>query len=360
MRYFITHIIPRDLLIKYNVPTAPYNFSTNLISSGVFDKVYSLLPTNIYDYCGPIETPYYTIIYSRIRNKHRIVRFIGAFLEEIRLFKIIKPQSSVWLYNLSFFDVLYVRLLRIFKPSVKIYTIVLDFTPGERGNRFALPLINKSDGMITLSQSSLFTNPNSICLAGIVPETEPKPLQTSPIKREFLISGNLDERISSLTMLLEVFSQIPDCILHITGTPKDKLIVEQYAKKYNNIIFHGMMEFSDYLELVQSVPFVLSTRDPHYPENECNFPSKIIESLLYNRIIISTIAYEQLEKIKYFVVHHDSTEFSNSIKKIVSMNDNELLSFANQSELTKNLFNVDVWSESIQKIENQVSIKNDS
>ena len=297
MRYFITHIIPRDFLIEYNVPTALYNFSFNLISTGVFDKVYSLLPTNVYNYNGPIDNPDFSIIYCRIRNRYRLIRFIGAVIEEIRLFNRIDSNSSVWLYNLGFFDVLYVYLLRVFKPNVRIYPIILDYTPGERGNRFALPLINNSDGMITLSNSNLFNNHNTVCLAGIVPNTSPKPLQGTPIKREFLISGNLDERISSLSMLLDVFSRIPNCVLHITGKPKDRMSVIEYANKYHNIVFHGMMEYEKYLELLQRIPFVLSTRDPRFPENMYNFPSKIIESLLYNRIIISTLEYEQLKQI---------------------------------------------------------------
>ena len=46
-RIFITHIAPKDTVIKYHIPAAPVYFSYNLIAGKMFDKVYSILPANI-------------------------------------------------------------------------------------------------------------------------------------------------------------------------------------------------------------------------------------------------------------------------------------------------------------------------
>ena len=155
-------------------------------------------------------------------------------------------------------------------------------------------------------------------------------------------------------MVLETFSKLPDCDLHITGSKGNEQILQQYAGKYDNIHWHGQLSFNDYLELLHSVTFQLSTRDPQMPENQCNFPSKIMEALFHNRIIISTIQYQQLDGVKYFIVNPGEESFRNSIKKLASLSQTDLLPYANQGELVRNKYGVKVWNDTIRKIENRL------
>ena len=99
--------------------------------------------------------------------------------------------------------------------------------------------------------------------------------------------------------------------------------------------------------------FVLSTRNPESPENQCNFPSKVIESLLHNRIVISTIEYKQLEGVKYFYCTSQMPCLIDSIREIESMPQQVLMKYANQGKKMTEMFNTMVWNETMNKIENR-------
>lgn len=207
-------------------------------------------------------------------------------------------------------------------------------------------------GMIKLADTPLFTIKNSICLPGVVPTDNLQYPKITTLKKEFLISGVLENNIAMLPLLLEVFSQLPDLILHITGKAPDIELIKQYTKKYSNIIYHGCVSYEEYLRILHATPFLLSTRNPTCSENQCNFPSKIIEGLLHNRIIVSTLHYMQLNGIRYMEVPSDKRGLKISLQKIVTMTQPELLSYANQADLVKMRFSCDVWNKAMIAIEN--------
>ena len=144
---------------------------------------------------------------------------------------------------------------------------------------------------------------------------------------------------------------MPECELHITGNKGDKSLLERYSTTYSNIYWHKQLPFEEYLELLHGVTFQLSTRDARYPENQCNFPSKIIEALFHNRIVISTIHYTQIEGINYFEVHSDKDSFIRDVMAIIEMTNDKLLTYANQGERVKAMFGIDVWGKTMKKIE---------
>ena len=347
MRIFVTHILPEHLVAKYGLSFAAYNFSCNLISGGLFDKVYSVLPTFVH---GDIKT-FEGLVYSKVRN-NKVLRCFAPMVENVALFRMLPRKSVVWYYNCTILNALLIILLMLFKPSVKQYMIILDYTPGfDVKGRFFLWLTNKMDGTIRLADSPLFTVKNSICLPGVVPLQVAEYPKVERISPDFLISGVLGENIAMLSMLLEAFSIMPELRLHITGKAPNEKQISQFTKRYPNIIFHGMVAYEEYLRILHSCPFQLSTRNPQMPENQCNFPSKIIEALLHNRIIVSTIHYPQLEGMHYFEVATDTKTFAEDIKRIANMDKGVLLKYANQGEEVKRRFNTDIWCDAMCKIE---------
>jgi hypothetical protein len=100
------------------------------------------------------------------------------------------------------------------------------------------------------------------------------------------------------------------------------------------------------------VTFLLSTRDESYPENQCNFPSKIIETLLHNRIVISTIAYKQLDGINYFKVDSNCDAFKRQVLEICNKPNEVFKQYANQGGVVKKMFSTEVWNKTITEIEN--------
>lgn len=234
---------------------------------------------------------------------------------------------------------------------------MLDFTPGRKGVQFfsdaiEINCINKMHGMIKLADSPLFTVENSVCLPGVVPANGLLYPQVVTVRKEFLISGALGDNIAMLPMLLEVFSRLPDLTLHITGNAPDKDLVEKYTRKFDNILYHGMVSYEEYLHILHETPFLLSTRNPACPENQCNFPSKIIEALLHNRIVISTLHYRQLDGVRYLEVSSDKEGLKVDLQKISATPEAELLLYANQAKTVKERFSCEVWNKAIIKIEN--------
>lgn len=348
-RIFITHIVPKDKILKYNLSVAACNFSHNLIDGITFDKVYSILPTFVH---GRIES-FDGVVYSSLR-KYQVLSKFAPIFENISLFNKIPRNASVWYYNCNILNATLIVLLKLFKPSVKQQMIILDYTPSSKPmEKFFLWLTNCMDGTIRLADSPLFTVKNSVCLPGVVPNNGLQYPEITTINKEFLISGALGDNIAMLPLLLEVFSLLPDYTLHITGKAPNKELVESYSKKHNNIVYHGMVEYEEYLRILHDTPFLLSTRNPLFPENQCNFPSKIIEALLHNRIIISTLHYKQLDGIQYFEVSAEKDGLINDLRNIGLMSQPYLLSYANQAKAVSDRFNCNVWNKWMTTIENQ-------
>lgn len=350
MRYFVCNIVQRNQLVKYHVATAAFNFCEGLIKSSVFDKSYSILPLNISVYDDGLANPDFQIVYSRLR-RIKLFKVFAIIVEQFKLFNKIKRGSDVWLYNSSILNAFLFILLRLFKPSVRIYTIVLDYTPNGESDSHFLPFINHSDGLIKLADSPLFTVKNAVCLPGVVIDTIDAPNVTVGESYDFLISGNIKEEIAMISKLLDVFSLIPQAHLHISGHAQNPELIKEYADKYSNIHYYGMVEYNDFLDLLRRCPFLLSTRDPEEPRNQCNFPSKIMEGLLYNKIIISTIHYPQLDGIDYIEVPSEYSALKDAIERITKMTTSDLQRYANQSEKVKKLFNANVWETHIKTIE---------
>ena len=347
IRIFVTHIAPKNQILKYNLSIAACNFSYNLIEGNIFDNVYSILPTFVK---GEIE-PFDGLVYSRFR-KNRFLFRLAPFVENLSLFCKIPRKASVWYYNCTILNAFLIVLLKLFKPNVRQNLIILDYTPSRKPlERFFLWLANRMDGTIRLANSPLFTCRNSVCLPGVVPLHATEQPKITTIAKTFLISGVLGDNIAMLPMLLDAFSKMPDMQLHITGKAPDMVLLNRYTQWYKNIIYHGLVEYEEYLRILHDTTFLLSTRNPAMPENQCNFPSKIIEALLHNRIVISTIHYEQLEGIHYLEVAADLEKFRMDLSHIAQMSQTELLIYANQADNVRQRFHVGVWKEWMQKIE---------
>jgi len=356
MRIFQTFLLPDDLTAKYKLSFAAANFSRNLMQGGGFDKVYSLMPLTVKGEMPPIADKGYEVVYSNSRKRGSILAKLAIFHEQWKIFKKVNKEDSLWLYNLNVVNSLLFILVKLFKPSVKLYIIVLDFTPAiswREQNYWYLKLINRSDGTIRLANSSLFCVKNTALLPGVVPPADEAYPKIDKLNKEFLLSGVISNVIASTPLVLEAFSQLPDCILHITGNVLEgEDMIKDYAARYPNIKYHGSVSYNDYLDIMYRVTFLLTTRDESYPENQCNFPSKIIEALLHNRIVISTIAYKQLEGIKYFKVDSNCEELKKQVLKICNMSNKNLMQYANQTGIIREMFSTKVWNKIMADIEN--------
>ena len=357
-RIFFTCILPERLIAKHGLSFAACNFSFNLMSGGGFAKVYSTMPLFVSGEMDKeaFEDGRFELVYDKLRKKGGFWQKFAALKEQWTIFREIPKRSSVWFYNLNALNALLFVLLKVFKPSVQLNVIVLDYTPAKswrKQNYWYLKLINSANGRICLANSPLFKQNNSVILPGVVPvQNEELPLVVKPAM-SFLLSGMLLPEIAQLEMVLKTFAELPQYELHITGTKGDEEMLNEYANKYVNIHWHGQIPYKEYLDLLHSVTFLLSTRDPEMPENQCNFPSKIIESLLHNRIIISTIEYKQIDNIKYFKATSQQEFFKQHIDAIAQMSSKFLMEYANQGKKMAEMFSTKVWNETMEMIESK-------
>jgi hypothetical protein len=361
-RVLICPVLPEKVVRKYGASFAANNFCTNLLSKkGLFDKVMVSLPVRPItlkdlEYNNSIIMPAY---FKRFRKSPFLSRL--AFIPESwMMFRQLKNGDSVWFYNLAYTLAPLFILIGVFKRKVKRNIIILDYTPGSRGVRGIIEncllfLLNKADGTICLSPNDIFTSKNTACIAGIVPDQLVESPRISEIKTEFLISGSLVEHISMLhTLLIPTFKILSNYTFHITGQSPNEDLLKREISSTPNIIYHGNISSEQYFRLLHRITFLFSTRNPMLPENQCNFPSKIIESLLHNTIVISTIAYKQLEGIKYFKVDTDCEAFKRQVSEICSKPNDDLMDYANQTGVVREMFSTKVWNETIKDIENNI------
>lgn len=355
-RILWTCILPEPLINKYKLSFAASNFSFNLMSGGGFDRVYSMMPL----YVGgeidqeAFEDNRFELIYDKLRKQGGVWKKLAVLREQWTIFCKMPRKSSIWFYNLNTLNAFLFILLKLFKPSVQLNVIVLDFTPVKSGwglNRIYLKLINVAHGRICLANSPLFKAQNSAILPGVIPANHENIPKIRDPRRTFLLSGVLSEEIAQLSLVLKTFSQLSECDLYITGTKGNDSLLKEYSNQYPNVHWYGQLPFPQYMELLHKITFQLSTRSPKAPENKCNFPSKIIEALLHNRIVVSTIHYPQLNGIQYLEVESNADAFMKGIQSILRMTDDELLTYANQGELVSQVFNVYQWYKIMNNIE---------
>jgi hypothetical protein len=352
-RVFVTHVVPKQLIEKLHVSMAANYFSYNLIDENCFDEIFSLVPTNINDKVIA-ENSSVTYLQSRFIANSGIFKVLNILLDNVKLFKKISKNSNVWFYNLTHQTIFVFLLLKFFKINTKVFVILLDFTPPT--NKFSLQSfifnqINKSNGIISLTNNNKLLNNNTIVLPGLAPEEKDLKIQNT-INNTFLLSGILSKNRCP-ELILNVFSKFSEYELMITGRIEDEILVEKYINKFKNIKYLGLLGYDDYLKVLEKVTFSINSRDPTYEENNFNFPSKTIEHLLHNKVIISTMEYSELEGIHYFYVKptvDDFMLFFNGLKSI----DKSLLieKYVNQSQKVSELFGVSRWIKSFKELEN--------
>lgn len=352
MRVFLGHMAPDTREIPEGVSIAASHFSCNLLRGGMFDTAYSILPPVVgLEDAKAASCGLFTAMASPLRRLPRQLRAFGALVEQVKLMRYIPKGSALWLYNITNLNYFLVRMLRLFKPSVSVYPIILDFTPGQPDEKRVMSTYNAAAGRISLTTYKRVAKHNFRCLPGVVPPSGQKYPSVETLKPVFLLSGVLGENISQATKVIEAFGRVPDARLHITGVSDNPDRITAMADRYPNVTFHGRVAADEYLRLLHGATYLLSTRDPEYPENLCNFPSKIIEALLHNRAIVSTIAYTQIDGIRYFQIPSTVDGMAREIKRIISLPREETAGYVNQSDEVARRFSTEVWRETIEEIE---------
>lgn len=105
----------------------------------------------------------------------------------------------------------------------------------------------------------------------------------------FLYAGLLS-RVTGVDILLEAMRRIKrqEIRLIITGKGDLEDKVRQAAAEDERILFRGHLSYEEYVEQLQEADILVNPRNMELPENQNNFPSKIMDYLASGKPIIST------------------------------------------------------------------------
>lgn len=105
----------------------------------------------------------------------------------------------------------------------------------------------------------------------------------------FMYAGLLSQ-VTGVDMLLQAMELVecPDIRLIISGKGPLEEAVKKAASKDDRICYKGHMVYQQYIEQLQTADVFLNPRNMRLPENQNNFPSKIMDYLATGKRIIST------------------------------------------------------------------------
>lgn len=344
--------MPNKFVKNYEVSQAAANFCFDLIDNDCFDKAISLIPINITDYikdnCEYYKTEF---IQCRFFPQNRFFRFLNNVIENLSIVKKSSKASTIWVYNITLSNILAVFILRfiLFK---KVYAIIADYMPPTNkfsGNYIINLCIKSLHGLITLSARGNAKNSNRECIAGIIPTTKIQKAHKMLNSRKFLFSGILN-KVNGIDMAIDVFSKVPNAELIITGRDYEGVIDK--IKPYGNITYLGFLAKEDYNKIFNEVTFCLNFRNPSYPENYNNFPSKILEYFSQNKAVISTIEYPELYSIHYFYSTFNTENIIELVNDLLNLSNDKLENHCNHTEQLKLNFSESKWKTMLLQIEN--------
>lgn len=348
MRSFVCNIVPDYLVVKLGVPQAPQNFCTPLIDGGTFDKVCSIIPIS-YRSKEIVNTEFVTYFQNGIGTQSKVGKILGLIISNIRCALFLKKHKNIWFYNLCKANIVSYLLLH-YAFRCRTFVILLDLTPSKSWFKleYYLPFFYRNcQGVISLSKRTSILNNNIIYKAGVYNGSFQKGFSSKNKRPVFLFSGTIADH-TGFPLALEVFKELRDVELYVTGNGD---VSTFDIESYPNIHYMGYLDYSEYLHIYDKVDVCLSLRNPCYPENLNNFPSRIIEYFSYNKLVISTISYPELAGFSYIVTEFTKKNLIESIKKVIEMPLEERLSLCNNQTVLKNSFSVESWKDAFVKIE---------
>ena len=105
----------------------------------------------------------------------------------------------------------------------------------------------------------------------------------------FMYSGLLS-RVTGVDLLLEAMKENRDQDIRLVITGKGDLEqpVRDAAQKDDRVEYKGHLTYEEYISELQRADVLVNPRNMELPENQNNFPSKILEYLATGKRIVST------------------------------------------------------------------------
>ena len=98
--------------------------------------------------------------------------------------------------------------------------------------------------------------------------------------------------------MIELVSRHADWQLHIAGFGPQEIYIQEKAKKFSNIKFHGKVNYSRALELSRKADVLFALYDPQIPNHKYSSPNKLFEAMMLGKPIIVSNGSTMAEIVK--------------------------------------------------------------
>ena len=263
---------------------------------------------------------------SGIKNK---INYIYRLIcDTWQLFFILarQPEKNIVFYNFDvqfFFSVVLAKFLL----RKKVFILVADypFYQKKLSDKIYNWVLKKINGTIVFN-SNIKCNRNSKLLPGLLYKEQIKINSSGRLNKNIILSGSLG-KTTGLELALEYFSKRPEFTLYISGRrfmySEDEFenLIEKYAE-FKNIKFLGMLDYDEYLDLMDKCDVALSLREQNDEEHNYNFPSKILEYLSKSKMVVSTLHYKDIDDDLLF---YAEPSIDNALEKIYKLSENDVI-----------------------------------
>lgn len=324
---FVGQFVEEKVTLKNNYYSQAGNlYQKKFIDISQPEKAISIIP--IFDKEEVNYSYHYrdsVFVFSRKRLSI-ISNLVNLLTVTYKSFLIIKGCSSsfVWFYNLNKSTFLLALAVKLLLRRKKLAIIVADFV---RAKRFTIQwlinfLISKFHTGIVLT-SSIKVVPNSQLLPGLLYDKDITLVRKEGVNRNVLLSGSLG-KTTGFELALDFFKANSSYCLYITGRPfrYDNLQFHMLLDEIRccpNIHFLGLLNYEDYLQVLDKCDIALSLRDPNDSDHEYNFPSKILEYLSRGKFVISSRNYPDLPGDLIFLTDFTTDGLRSCMESILNL-----------------------------------------
>lgn len=134
----------------------------------------------------------------------------------------------------------------------------------------------------------------------------------------FMYSGLLS-KVTGVDILLQAVTEINEkgFELWISGKGDLEQQVCEASKRDNRICYLGHMEYNEYIETLEKVDVLINPRNMSLPENQNNFPSKIMDYLATGKDILSSkfVGWEKFDE--NIIFYDDENMLKDEMEKYI-------------------------------------------
>lgn len=343
---FVAELAPKSMMENAPVSIAAHHFCYKLIDNNVFDKAISLAPITYTKKIDNKEADIETISVRYFPNLS-IFKLLNTVIESFCSFFKVRKFSFIWFYNINLHTLPLFLLIKYFSRS-KPCVILADHTPENsifKPGYWIGKLMWKSHAILSLSSRTVYAKHNRFaCIPGIL-TNHPSVVSHPDNKQYFLFSGLLGP-VTGIELALKVFAKTPDIKLVITGRDTTG-IVTKFSQMYPNIDYRGFVSSEEYLLLLANASCCLNFRNPNLPENQNNFPSKLLEYINAGKLIISTMEYTEIKGIDYIISNYDENACIQAVRSAISHLQRNNFDSNTNINLVREICSPDRWKDTI-------------